>query len=373
VDRYYDPATDQFLTVDPDLAETGQAYAFTGDDPLNKTDPLGLTAGPHRPSKSACSNSKNKKSCQKAIKKTESCGRLGCKDAKNIHKALPEAIALGLFVATGGVGDVVEALGEAGEAADGAADEGAADEAASCGGQSFTGNTRVRLADGRNMPISSVRAGDMVLAMNVETGQIQAERVSQLWLNRDSDLTDVTIKDLAGSSVLNTTQHHLFWDITDHSWVEADNLAIGDQLKSAEGMVSTVEKIRVLPGSAPMWDLTVNNDHDFFVSSGADGSVGVLVHNCPGESSWPTPTQSNCEQCAQDIQNQIGGNIVRVTPSEGSVLGPSANNPVGDWVFHDVVVNGGRVYDGFTGPDGLSPQEFMSQFEYAGGINFGGM
>jgi hypothetical protein len=42
VDRYYDPSTDQFLSVDPDLAETGQPYAFTGDDPLNATDPLGL-------------------------------------------------------------------------------------------------------------------------------------------------------------------------------------------------------------------------------------------------------------------------------------------------------------------------------------------
>ena len=46
VDRYYDPATDQFLSVDPLLAQTGQPYAFTGDDPLNKTDPLGLTASP---------------------------------------------------------------------------------------------------------------------------------------------------------------------------------------------------------------------------------------------------------------------------------------------------------------------------------------
>jgi len=42
INRYYDPATDQFLSVDPDLAETGQPYAFTGDDPLNSTDPLGL-------------------------------------------------------------------------------------------------------------------------------------------------------------------------------------------------------------------------------------------------------------------------------------------------------------------------------------------
>jgi hypothetical protein len=43
VDRYYDPSTDQFISVDPDVAETGQPYAFTGDDPLNETDPLGLS------------------------------------------------------------------------------------------------------------------------------------------------------------------------------------------------------------------------------------------------------------------------------------------------------------------------------------------
>ena len=45
VGRYYDPATDQFLSIDPDVAETGQPYAFTGDDPLNATDPLGLSGG----------------------------------------------------------------------------------------------------------------------------------------------------------------------------------------------------------------------------------------------------------------------------------------------------------------------------------------
>ena len=42
VDRYYDPSTDQFLSIDPDVAETGEPYAYTGDDPLNATDPLGL-------------------------------------------------------------------------------------------------------------------------------------------------------------------------------------------------------------------------------------------------------------------------------------------------------------------------------------------
>jgi RHS repeat-associated protein len=41
INRYYDPSTDQFLSVDPDVAETDQPYAFTGDDPLNATDPTG--------------------------------------------------------------------------------------------------------------------------------------------------------------------------------------------------------------------------------------------------------------------------------------------------------------------------------------------
>jgi RHS repeat-associated protein len=45
INRYYDPATDQFLSVDPLVIETGQPYAFTGDDPLNATDPLGLAKG----------------------------------------------------------------------------------------------------------------------------------------------------------------------------------------------------------------------------------------------------------------------------------------------------------------------------------------
>jgi hypothetical protein len=50
VDRYYDPSTDQFLSVDPDVAETGQPYAFTDDNPLNERDPLGLQAAGVYPS-----------------------------------------------------------------------------------------------------------------------------------------------------------------------------------------------------------------------------------------------------------------------------------------------------------------------------------
>lgn len=41
VSRYYDPATGQFLSVDPLVALTQQAYLYAGDDPMNRTDPTG--------------------------------------------------------------------------------------------------------------------------------------------------------------------------------------------------------------------------------------------------------------------------------------------------------------------------------------------
>ena len=46
IGRYYDPATGQFLSVDPLVDETGQPYAYTGDDPVNALDPSGAAASP---------------------------------------------------------------------------------------------------------------------------------------------------------------------------------------------------------------------------------------------------------------------------------------------------------------------------------------
>jgi RHS repeat-associated protein len=40
--RWYTPGTGLFTSVDPDLAETGQAYAYADDDPVNEEDPSGL-------------------------------------------------------------------------------------------------------------------------------------------------------------------------------------------------------------------------------------------------------------------------------------------------------------------------------------------
>jgi len=45
INRYYDPSTDQFISVDPAVAQTNQPYVFTNDNPLNSTDPLGQCGG----------------------------------------------------------------------------------------------------------------------------------------------------------------------------------------------------------------------------------------------------------------------------------------------------------------------------------------
>ena len=44
LNRYYDPSTDSFISVDPMVQETDQPYAFVNDNPLNYSDALGLCA-----------------------------------------------------------------------------------------------------------------------------------------------------------------------------------------------------------------------------------------------------------------------------------------------------------------------------------------
>ena len=42
INRFYNPQTGQFISVDPDLSETLQPYAYTDGDPVTDTDPSGL-------------------------------------------------------------------------------------------------------------------------------------------------------------------------------------------------------------------------------------------------------------------------------------------------------------------------------------------
>lgn len=45
INRYYDPQTAQFISVDPLVQATGQPYSYTNGDPVNNTDSNGLVTG----------------------------------------------------------------------------------------------------------------------------------------------------------------------------------------------------------------------------------------------------------------------------------------------------------------------------------------
>ncbi len=42
INRYYDPGTGQFMTLDPDLKQTRRPYSYASDDPVNFVDPSGM-------------------------------------------------------------------------------------------------------------------------------------------------------------------------------------------------------------------------------------------------------------------------------------------------------------------------------------------
>jgi hypothetical protein len=130
------------LSVDPDVAETGEPYAFTGDDPLNATDPLGLmvNGGPGEPiagMSSSTAVAANKLDAKDSINgQIDNDAAYMAENGSGPISPLMVVTALGLFVP--GLDDgpdeaalaAEEAAARAADIARAAAEEGAAENAA---------------------------------------------------------------------------------------------------------------------------------------------------------------------------------------------------------------------------------------------------
>jgi len=102
-------------------------------------------------------------------------------------------------------------------------------------------------------------------------------KVTALHLNRDTDLTDVTVTDAHGNkAVVHTTQHHLFWDLTRHTWIDAAQLPTGDVIQTLDGTPATIGGVHSFTNAHLMYDLTVDVTHTYYVVA---GNTPVLVHN----------------------------------------------------------------------------------------------
>jgi hypothetical protein len=113
-------------------------------------------------------------------------------------------------------------------------------DATKCGGNSFTADTLVLMADGSKKPIGDVEVGDRVVATDPEIGETSVRTVTRLWTHVDDDLLDVVALTEDGVETIHTTEHHRFWNDTTKRWVDAKDLRSGDRLRTTDGDIVTV-------------------------------------------------------------------------------------------------------------------------------------
>ncbi|MEO6086133.1 MAG: RHS repeat-associated core domain-containing protein, partial [Umezawaea sp.] len=138
------------------------------------------------------------------------------------------------------------------------------------GGNSFAGDTRVRMGDGSTKAISSVQVGDEVTAADPTTGQTGSYAVTDLIVGSGTkQMTELTVSFEGRTSTLTTTDGHPFW--ADGKWSEAGDLVAGQRVSEGE-IVGT----RSWTEQRTVYNLTVDTLHTFHVVT---GDADVLVHN----------------------------------------------------------------------------------------------
>ncbi|MFD8928887.1 polymorphic toxin-type HINT domain-containing protein [Streptomyces mirabilis] len=147
---------------------------------------------------------------------------------------------------------------------------------------SFTPSTQVLMAHGKTKAIAEIKNGDQVEAADPKTGKHRGPRaVLARLVHHDNDLIDLSIETAPHhSAIVHTTSRHPFWDATDHTWIPAGRLKPGHVLETATNRHVRILAVRLRPGAADMYNLTVQQLHTYYVLA---GQTPVLVHNAGGD------------------------------------------------------------------------------------------
>jgi RHS repeat-associated protein len=150
------------------------------------------------------------------------------------------------------------------------------------GGCSFMVNTLVGTPAGEKA-IGRLVVGDLVLAYNPLTHNIETQPVVHVWVHVDNDLVDVVImpidqmhratKQGGIRDLIHTTSTHPFLT-EEEGFMPVGQLRIAMHVVQANGDVGVVTVIWAVPGSMIMYNLEVANDHTFTV-----GNDKWIVHN----------------------------------------------------------------------------------------------
>ncbi|MFU8806734.1 MAG: Hint domain-containing protein [Bradymonadaceae bacterium] len=118
-------------------------------------------------------------------------------------------------------------------------------------------------------PIESVNPGDTVWAFDEHSGAIVASDVIAAVERLSDHLVVVYTED----EVVQTTDEHPFqtWP---EGWKKAGELASGDLLVTAQGLLVPVHKVERVDGSFFVYNIEVEDAHNYFVTE-----QDLLVHN----------------------------------------------------------------------------------------------
>ncbi|WP_412748237.1 polymorphic toxin-type HINT domain-containing protein [Krasilnikovia sp. M28-CT-15] len=144
--------------------------------------------------------------------------------------------------------------------------------------RSFSGDTEVFISEHTTKKIKDLRAGDEVFATDPETGDHGLRTVDIVWVHKD-DLYTLIVN----GERLTTTEDHPFWNDTDQQWERADQLDVGDRLRTPDGAAARVDGFTTATHHiADAYNLTIDGIHTYYVLA---GNTPVLVHN---DGEYPT-------------------------------------------------------------------------------------
>jgi len=121
-------------------------------------------------------------------------------------------------------------------------------------------------------PIESIIAGDLVWAMDPDTGEEDWREVLETFVHPDAVL-ELAIEDGSSTEVLTVTGGHPFWE-RERGWTPAGELLPGDEVFTSRGGWARIGGGTWIAGEQLVYNFEVEGAHTYFV-----GEAGAWVHN----------------------------------------------------------------------------------------------
>lgn len=138
----------------------------------------------------------------------------------------------------------------------------------------FAAGTPIMTVDGE-VPIETVKVGQLVFARNAENGETELKPVTELIVTEQKLLYElVTLSKSGVEERLEVTDNHPFW-VGGKGWVDAAKLEAGMELVDLKGEPLTVQSLRSLDRLDKTYNFTVADFHTYFA-----GKQRAFVHNC---------------------------------------------------------------------------------------------